>query len=94
MFNASKYLSSIEIDVFWRSFTHLERLAFDRESIQDLLALFNSVTKTLSNIWIRHFGIICNYNPEPITPQWLKQNTKLTNFEYFYENWSNVYLWL
>jgi hypothetical protein len=94
MFNASKYLSSIEIDAFWRSFTHLERLAFDRESIQDLLGLFNNMTKTLSNIRIRHFGIICNYDPEPITRQWLEQNTKLTNFEYFYENWSDVYLWL
>jgi hypothetical protein len=94
MFNASKYLSSIEINAFWRSFTHLEQLAFDRESIQDLLGLFNNMTKTLSNIRIRHFFIICNHDPEPITRQWLEQNTKLTNFEYFYENWSDVYLWL
>ncbi|CAF2757505.1 unnamed protein product [Rotaria sp. Silwood2] len=94
MLDTSKYLSSIEIDAFWRSFTHLERLAFDRESIQDLLGLLNKVTTTLSNIWIRHFQIICNYDPEPIARQWLEQNTKLTNFEYFYETWSYVYLWL
>ncbi len=94
MFDTSKYLSSIEIDAFWRSFTHLEQLAFDRESIQDLLGLFNNVTTSLSNIWIRHFRIICNYDPQPITRQWLEQNTKLTNFEYFYYNRWDVYLWL
>ncbi|CAF1414533.1 unnamed protein product [Rotaria sordida] len=92
--SSSKYLSSAEIDAFWHSFTHLKQFTFHRQSIRDLSRLFNKMTMTLSNIWIRHLGILYDYNSQLTTRQWLEQNTILTDFEYFCDNWWSVHLWL
>ncbi|CAF3764171.1 unnamed protein product [Rotaria sp. Silwood1] len=89
-----KSLSSIEIDGLCRSFTHLKRLAFDCENVRNLSKLFNNMTTTLSNIHIRHYTNLRDNNLRLITRQWLEQNTKLSNFDYFNGNDCCVYLWL
>ncbi|CAF0935104.1 unnamed protein product [Rotaria sordida] len=89
-----KRLSSNEIDALWRSFTHLKQLEFDRQSVRNLSRLFNTMTMTLSNVSIRHYGDINNLNPRMVTRQWLEQNTKLCQFDYFKDNKWEVYLWL
>jgi hypothetical protein len=93
-FNSYKCLSSIEIDALWRSFTHLNQFAFDRRSVRLLSHLFNTMTMTLSKIWIRHYGNLIVYNPQLVTRQWFEQNTKFSDFDYFHDNEWNVYLWL
>jgi hypothetical protein len=93
-FDPYKCLSSTKINALWRSFTHLERFAFDRKNVRKLSKLFNKMTMTLSNIWIRHYGNLYGYKPQLITRQWLEKYTKLNNFEYFKEDKFNVHLWL
>jgi hypothetical protein len=93
-FDRYKCLSSTKINALWRSFTHLERFAFDRENVRKLSKLFNKMTMTLSNIWIRHYGNLYGYKPQLITRQWLEKYTKLNNFEYFNKDKCHVHLWL
>jgi hypothetical protein len=93
-FDPCKCLSSTKINAFWRSFTHLKQFSFDRQSVRKLSKLFNNMTMTLSNIWIRHNGNLYDYKPQLIARQWLEQNTKLSDFDYFHDNKLDVYLWL
>ncbi|CAF3307220.1 unnamed protein product [Rotaria sp. Silwood2] len=89
-----KQLSSNEIDALWRSFSHLERLNFDRRGVRNLSRLFNNMTITLSKVFIRHYGYINDLKPRIVTRQWLEQNTKLCHFDYFQDNEWKVHLWL
>ncbi|CAF2837378.1 unnamed protein product [Rotaria sp. Silwood2] len=89
-----KRLLSNEIDALWRSFTHLQQLNFDRQGVQNLSRLFNNMTMTLSSVSIRHYGYIYDLNPQMVTRQWLEQNSKLCQFDYFQDNEWEVHLWL
>ncbi|CAF1156845.1 unnamed protein product [Rotaria sordida] len=86
-------LSSKQIDALWFSFTQLEQLSFDCRSVRNLSKLFNTMTMTLSNICICHYGYRNNLNRQMVTRQWLEQNTELRHFEYF-QNDEKVYIWL
>jgi hypothetical protein len=92
--DSSKWLSSTEIDAFWRSFTHLEQLAFDHQNVRKLSRFFNNMTMTLSCIRIRHYHTLRGCNSRSITREWVGQNTNIRHFDYFNDNSWDVYLWL
>jgi hypothetical protein len=88
-------LTSNEIDVFYRSFTHIEYLSFHQNVILNPTILLNNIPKTISNIVIYHaFNITPADFPEFVTCNWLEQNTRLRHFLYSCNELNVVSLWL
>ncbi|CAF3176215.1 unnamed protein product [Rotaria socialis] len=84
-----------EIDVFFRSFTHIEYLSFQHNPDLNISEILNNIPITISNIVIGHpYRTIPADFPNFITPDWLQENTRLRNFSYYCNESNAVSLWL
>jgi hypothetical protein len=89
-----KLLGPNEIDLFCRSFTHVERLEICRYFIDDFSQLLNSMMMTLSYVVIEHYNSITADDARFISYEWLEENTKLCNFDYYCDKKNNVSIWI
>jgi hypothetical protein len=89
-----RLLGPSEIDLFCRSFTHVERLEICRLFIDDFSQLLNSMMMTLSYVVIEHYSLITADDVRFISYEWLEQNTKLCNFNYYCDKKDNAHTWI
>jgi hypothetical protein len=89
-----KSLTVNEIDMIYRSFTHLQYLSFYQNVCLNPSTLLNKKPRTISNIIIHH--------PPRTTPaefsdfvtcEWLDKNTSLRDFAYSCNKVNTVSLW-
>lgn len=89
-----KELMNNEIDVFYRSLSHLECLRFYHKVDLSICQLLNNKPKTISNIMIDHPINVTPANFHNfITHHWIEQNTHLRNFSYSCNELNTVSLW-